>query len=147
MKNSLCIALALTFSSAIAQEGPIKLQVDATDAPRKTLHAHLNIPAKPGDLTLLYPKWIPGEHGPTGPITDLAGVKITVAGKSIPWRRDDVDMYAFHLDVPEGVTQVEADLDFVIPSDSEYWTYATARRLNIAWWSVLLYPAGFNMAS
>src|SRR5262245_19070592 len=80
--------------------GPITIALDATDAPRKILHAHLRIPAKPGPLTLVYPKWIPGEHGPTGPITDLAGLKITAGTQTVAWRRDDVDMYAFHVEVP-----------------------------------------------
>ena len=80
---------------------PITIALDATEAPRKILHARLTIPAKPGQLTLYYPKWIPGEHGPTGPITDLAGLKITAAGKTTPWRRDDVDMYATSTCRPE----------------------------------------------
>jgi hypothetical protein len=83
---------------------PITIVVDATDAPRKILHARLTIPVKPGPLTLFYPKWIPGEHGPTGPITDLAGLKFTAAGKTVAWRRDDVDMFAFHLEVPTGTS-------------------------------------------
>src|SRR5437762_621322 len=86
---------------SLAPLGPITIEVDATEAPRKMLHARLTIPVKPGPLTLFYPKWIPGEHGPTGPITDLAGLKFsTEAGKTVSWRRDDVDMYAFHLEVP-----------------------------------------------
>src|SRR6266850_6220982 len=86
---------------------PVIISVDATEAPRKILHARLTIPTKPGPLTLFYPKWIPGEHGPTGPITDLAGLKITGGGKSIAWRRDDVEMYAFHLEIPNGVSSIE----------------------------------------
>src|SRR5258708_8951146 len=99
-------------SSARSTQGPITISVDATEAPRKILHARLTIPTKPGPLTLLYPKWIPGEHGPTGPITDLAGLKFTGAGKTIPWRRHHVDMYAFHLVIPNGVSSIEAALDF-----------------------------------
>ena len=56
---------------------PITLAVDASDAPRRIFHVHESLPAKPGPITLAYPKWIPGEHGPTGPITDLVGLKIT----------------------------------------------------------------------
>src|SRR4030081_3309437 len=82
----------------------ITLSVDATEAPRKLFHARMTIPVSPGPLTLVYPKWIPGEHGPTGPIVDLAGLKITAGGKTITWRRDEVDMYAFHLEVPAGGT-------------------------------------------
>ena len=61
-----CLAIA---TCAFAQTAPtVKLSVDATDAPRKLFHAKLEMPAQPGTMTLYYPKWIPGEHGPTGPI-------------------------------------------------------------------------------
>src|SRR5918996_4557832 len=89
------------------------LLVAATDAPGKRLHAHLVVPAAPGPLTLYYPKWIPGEHGPTGPIVNLAGLKFRAGGKTLRWRRDPIDMYAFHLDVPSGATAGEADLEFL----------------------------------
>src|SRR5580658_8984058 len=83
-------ALLACASGSIAQpsRGPITLHVDATEAPRKILHAKLSIPVKPGPLTLLYPKWIPGEHGPTGPLVNLAGVKLSAGGRTVPWRRD-----------------------------------------------------------
>src|SRR5262249_1873401 len=129
---------------ADSNPAPIRISVDASQATQRILHAHLVIPAVSNPLTLYYPKWVPGDHTPTGHITDLAGLRFYAGKSAIPWSRDDVDMYAFHLSVPEGVNQVEADLDFLIPSDSEYWTYATAKRLNVAWWSLLLYPAGFN---
>src|SRR4051794_41135993 len=73
------------FAAPAAETTPIRLEVDAREAPRKILHAKLVIPAAPGPLTLLYPKWLPGEHGPTGPIADLAGLKIAAAGRAIPW--------------------------------------------------------------
>src|SRR6266852_6116772 len=90
------LLLAAPALHAQAPPGPIRLTVDATEAPRQILHAHLVIPAKSGPLTLLYPKWIPGEHMPAGPITDLAGLKFSASGKPLPWRRDLVDMFAFH---------------------------------------------------
>ena len=75
VRRFFCLALVLLSSFTLfAADGPaitITLAVDASDAPRKMIHAQLRIPAKPGTLTLYYPKWIPGEHGPTGPITDL----------------------------------------------------------------------------
>src|SRR5690349_7482437 len=71
----------------------IKLDVDATDAPRNVLRARLTIPVTPGPLTLFYPKWIPGEHSPTGTINDMVGLKLSSGGKSIAWRRDDVEMF------------------------------------------------------
>src|SRR3954454_19070179 len=91
--------------SAFAQSAaklPVKLKVDATDAPRRLFHVQMTMPASPGAMTLLYPEWIPGEHGPTGPIANLVGLKIQGGGKTIPWKRDSVKMFAFHLDVPAG---------------------------------------------
>src|SRR2546422_847322 len=127
--------------------GPITIALDATEAPRKILHARLNIPARPGPLTLFYPKWIPGEHGPTGPITDLAGLKITAAGNPVAWRRDDVDMYAFHLEVPAGAEALEVALDFLLPAGTEGFSSAASATPDLAvlsWNQVLLYPEGYG---
>lgn len=126
----------------------ISLLVDATEAPRKIFHARLTIPAKPGSLTLYYPKWIPGEHGPTGPVQDLAGLKFTANGKSLSWRRDLLDGWTFHVDVPVGASSVEAALDFISPVGSEgiYTGGATAtdRLAVVNWNDVLLYPEGWT---
>src|SRR5439155_2109047 len=88
--------------AASAHAEPITLSLDARDAPRKLLHARLVIPVTPGPLTLVYAKWLPGEHAPTGPITGLAGLHLAAAGHAVPWERDSVDMYAFHCVVPAG---------------------------------------------
>jgi predicted metalloprotease with PDZ domain len=131
--------------SATRALGPITIAVDATEAPRKILHARLSIPATPGPLTLMYPKWVPGEHGPTGPITDLAGLKLSAAGKPIPWRRDDVEMYAFHIDVPAGANAIDVSLDFLLPASVAGFSSAasaTGRLAVISWNQVLLYPQG-----
>jgi len=93
---------------------PIRLAVDATQAPQKILHAHMTIPVQAGPLTLFYPEWIPGEHMPDGPIINVTGMKFTAGNQLIPWRRDLVEMFSIHLDVPAGVTSLEADLDFLL---------------------------------
>src|SRR5437899_5247729 len=86
------LSLILIFVSYAWAAGPnISLAVDATEAPRKILHARLRIPATPGTLTLYYPKWLPGEHSPTGPVVDLAGLKFSASGKPLKWRRDLLD--------------------------------------------------------
>ena len=127
--------------------GTISLNVDASEAPRKILHARLSIPVEAGPLTLLYPKWIPGEHGPTGPITDLAGVKFSVSGKPVTWQRDDVDMYAFHCDVPAGSKVLDVSLDFLLPAGTDGFSSAassTAQLTVISWNQLLLYPQGWK---
>jgi predicted metalloprotease with PDZ domain len=117
----------------------IRLHLDATDAPRQRLEVHLVIPTKPGPLTLYYPKWIAGEHGPSGPVTDLAGVKIRADRKAIAWRRDDEDMFALHLTVPPGATQIEVDAELLTPPGQRG---SMTPRLAVLYWNqVLLYPA------
>src|ERR1700691_4527813 len=95
-----------------AQDAPMRLRLDATDASRHILHASMNIPAKPGPMTLLYPEWIPGEHAPSGPVVDLMGLKISAGGKVVPWKRDAVNMYALHVTVPEGASSLDVVFDF-----------------------------------
>ena len=85
------------------------------------------VPVTAGPLTLFYPEWIPGEHGPTGPIVNLAGLKITAAGKPLAWRRDDVDMYAFHVEVPQGASALEIALDYLGPVKEEGFSSAGLR--------------------
>lgn len=137
-----CIIFAV---SAGAFAAPITLHVDATDAPRKIYHAELSIPASPGPVTLVYPKWIPGEHGPTGPITDLAGLKIFTAGKALEWKRDSVEMYAFHLTVPAGASLLDVKLDFLSTPDTGGFSSAASATSELAvlsWNQMLLYPEG-----
>jgi predicted metalloprotease with PDZ domain len=122
--------------------------VDATGAPRKIFHSRMTIPAKPGTLTLYYPKWIPGEHGPTGPIQDLAGLKFTASGQTLNWRRELLDGWTFHVEVPAGASSVEASLDFISPAGSEgIYTggaSATDRMAVLSWNTVVLYPEGWT---
>ena len=116
MKKSLtcCIRiLLLAAAPALAQSAPIVLHVDLRDAPRHLLHAQLEIPVVPGPLTLQYPKWIPGDHQPTGPIDNLAGLFFRANGQDLSWTRDSVDMYAIHLVIPKGVTRLDVSLDFL----------------------------------
>jgi predicted metalloprotease with PDZ domain len=124
---------------------PIRLAVDATQAPQKILHAHLLIPVQPGPLTLQYPEWIPGEHMPDGPIINVAGMKFMAGNQVIPWRRDLVEMFSIHLDVPAGVTSLEADLDFLLSAPAGGFSAgasATASLDVLSWNQVLLYPQG-----
>ena len=126
-------------STALAQQA-MTLNVDATDAARNIVHSKLTIAVKPGPLTLFYPKWIPGEHSPTGPINDLVGLKLSAGGKPIAWRRDDVEMFAFHCDIPQGVSVLDVTFDDV----SQPETTASAKLARIKWNRLLVYAEGVN---
>jgi predicted metalloprotease with PDZ domain len=146
-----CLSFLLSAGHCIAQApaSPILLHVDLTDAPRHLLHAHLQIPVSAGPLTLEYPQWIPGDHRPTGPIDNLAGIVMRANGQDLPWRRDDVDMYGFHVEVPSGVSQLEVSLDFLAtPGDTgSDENGATSVYMTVLEWnSVVLYPAHIPVA-
>jgi len=126
----------------------VTLSVDASEAPRKIFHVSLKIPANSGDLTLYYPKWIPGEHAPDGPVVDLAGLKFWAGGKTLKWRRDLLDGFTIHVEVPQGQNEVSAELDFLSPATYETGfsagSSATAKLAVINWNQVLLYPKGWK---
>jgi len=131
--------------AAQAPSAPIKVVIDATHAPQKILHAQLEIPVNPGPVTLVYPKWIPGEHGPTGPVVDMTGLVFTANGQRLTWRRDLDDMYTFHLTVPAGTTTLQAKLDAVLPAPPEGFSSgasATANLDMLSWNQLVLYQPG-----
>jgi predicted metalloprotease with PDZ domain len=126
-------------------QNTVKLRVDATDAPRRLFHVQMSMPAHAGAMTLMYPEWIPGEHGPTGPIANLVSLRVQGGGKTIAWKRDSVNMYAFHLDVPAGVQTLEVGFDFIAPPDAEGFSSGASTTSELAvinWNQVLLYPEG-----
>jgi predicted metalloprotease with PDZ domain len=126
----------------------VTISVDATTAARKIFHATLKIPASAGDLTLYYPKWIPGEHAPDGPVNDVAGLKFSASGKTLKWRRDLLDGFTIHVEVPAGETTVDAELDFLSPATFaggfSAGSSATDKMAVISWNQVLLYPKGWK---
>ncbi|WP_263352405.1 M61 family metallopeptidase [Acidicapsa acidisoli] len=132
------LAVICSVAAASTAAETISLKVDATKTPQKILRVHLTMAVKAGPLTLYYPKWIPGEHGPDGPIASLAGLKFEGGGKAIPWKRDLLDAFTFHVEIPSGVTQLEADYDYIEPQGGS----ATDKLLVLEWNEVALYPAG-----
>src|SRR5579863_232302 len=122
----------------------IRLHVDLTDAPRNIYHARLRIPAKPGAMTLVFPKWIPGNHRPSGPIGALTGIKMEALGHPLPWERDPLDMYAFHVTVPAGAEELQVSLDAITTQDSAGagGPAASSNLLDLNWNAVVLYPQG-----
>jgi predicted metalloprotease with PDZ domain len=152
MPNLICRLLAATLATSLlmaahaAPRAPAaRVEVDARDAPRGIERVHLTLPVKPGKLTLLYPEWLPGEHSPDGPIAGLSGLKFSVNGTPLPWRRDDVNMYAFHLTVPEGTSSLDAVFEVDAEphaSDSNASLTSTESLTIILWNQLVLYPAG-----
>ncbi|CAN5145015.1 M61 family metallopeptidase [soil metagenome] len=128
--------------------GVVKIAVDATDLNRRIYRVHETIPVEAaGPLTLYFPAWLPGDHGPDGPITQLAGLILTGnganGGQRLEWTRDPIDNFAFHLVVPEGVTEVVADFQHLSPTAGAQGRITmTAEMLNTQWEKMLLYPAG-----
>jgi predicted metalloprotease with PDZ domain len=136
MLNALAFAPFLLSSVfAAGQKAPIRITADLSDAPRKLYHAEVDLPVKEGPLTLTTPKWIPGNHRPTGPVDDITGVVFSIDGKPIPWRRDDADLYQFHVTVPKGVTTLHAHLDCIVTAR------ISQKMAVLEWEKLLLYPA------
>ena len=136
-----CVNEALAQTAA----APIRLRVDASQAPQKILHVHMEIPVQGAPMTLYYPEWIPGEHMPDGPIIQVAGMKFSGGGKAIAWRRDLVEMFSIHVDVPAGVSLLEADFDFLLSGPATGFSAgasATASLNVLSWNQVLMYPKG-----
>jgi len=125
--------------------GTIQLIVDARDTARGIFNVAETVPVpQPGPFVLLFPKWLPGNHGPTGPVDKLAGLRLTAGGKPLAWTRDPVDVYAFHVDVPKGVGTLSIAFSFLSPVEAkEGRIVATPQMLNLQWDTVALYPAGY----
>lgn len=125
--------------------GVIELAVDATDLSRRLYRVRQRMPVQPGPLTLWYPQWIPGNHAPTGPINQFAGLRITGDGHDLPWKRDPLDMYAFQLQVPAGVNQIEIEFQSLSPTSAAQGRVAmTTALMSVQWSRLLLYPAGYD---
>ena len=148
--KKLGLLAALWAASALAQDSrPIRITVDTTDAPRKILRSTMSIPVRPGPLTLVFPQWIPGEHGPTGPIDNFAGLVFVANGQTLAWRRDDINMFAFHLTVPAGVETLEAKAEFLATASPTGFSAGASTSANlclVSWNELLLYPANTSAA-
>lgn len=167
---STCLALAIVASPGLAQNskpqpvpvadmvpaardvafpGVMTLEVDATDVDRAIFSMKQTIPVPDearasGRLTLLYPQWLPGNHAPRGEIEKLVGLKFIANGKPLAWRRDSLDVHAFHVTLPQGAREVVANFQFVSPTAGNQGRVVVApRMMNLRWNNVSLYPAGY----
>lgn len=141
----LLAASSLMFVGGSVAADPISIEIDARELPRRLLHTTLDIPCKPGELRLWYPKWIPGTHGPKGRVEDLAGLKVeTPDGVVIPWKRHEIDLHSFLVQVPAGVTSIRVKMDTICEASSVesagIYTYANSSIGTINWNTCVLYP-------
>lgn len=136
---------AIAAPQDVPYPGTMRLMVDATDQARRIFNVTQTIPVTGGErTTLLYPQWLPGNHAPRGQIDKLAGLIITANGKRLEWVRDTVDVFAFHVDVPAGVSTIEAQFQFLSATDpGQGRVVVTPDMMNVQWNSMALYPAGY----
>jgi predicted metalloprotease with PDZ domain len=151
---ALSVLFSLTTTPALAQTPPpagsawpgtLRINVDARDLDRRIFKVTATVPAKPGPLTLLYPQWLPGNHSPSGPIDKLAGLQVTANGKPLKWERDQFNVYAFKVDVPQGATEVVARFNYLSSQGgSQGRVVMTPEMLNLQWNASSLYPSGVD---
>lgn len=125
--------------------GTVQLTVDASDITRGIFNVHEQVPVRAaGDFVLLYPKWLPGHHSPSGQINKIAGFKASANGRELPWVRDTLDVYAFHVTVPAGVSKIDVDFQYLSPTaEDQGRVVATPDMASIQWIANSLYPAGY----
>jgi predicted metalloprotease with PDZ domain len=127
--------------------GTLHLWVDATDLDRRLFRVRQLISVRPGPLTLLYPKFLPGTHGPSGAVERVSGLQMVCAGQALAWRRDPLDGHVFHTDIPEGVNELELQFEFLTAlQTSSGRVVMTREMLNLQWISTVLYPAGYAVS-
>jgi predicted metalloprotease with PDZ domain len=132
--------------NAVAQSGtPIQLHIDLSDAARNLIHVTETLPAHAGENSYEYPQWIQGDHRPNGPIDSVTGVFFKSGGKDLPWRRDLIDMYQFHVDVPKGVSSIDLAFDFLAVQGgfgSSTYHALSPNLVVLEVSSAVIYPAG-----
>ena len=122
--------------------GVLRLDVDATDTAHRVFAVRETVPVQPGKpLVLLYPRWQAASHAATASVAALAGLEISAQGRPVRWHRDPVDMFAFHVDLPRGATEVELRFQFLSPRRG--FVRMTPDLIDVDWPELLLYPAGW----
>lgn len=140
-------AVVLVLLCAAASAANLSVRLDARDVSSKRVHTQMTIPVTPGPLTLVYPKWLPGEHGPTGPIESMIGLHILANGVDLAWTRDPYDMYALRVTVPAGARQLEIALESGLATAGSGFTAAPTSSDQLAilpWNEFLLFPKGID---
>lgn len=129
----------------VAYPGTMVLKVDATDLDQNIFKVEQTIPVTgAGSMVLLFPKWLPGAHSPQGQLDKLTGLVIKAGGKTLIWKRDPVDVYAYHVDVPGGAKALDLNFQFASATASDQGRITVTREMmNVQFNSMSLYPAGY----
>jgi len=141
---------AWALSGAAVQAADLTVRVDARDITRKRVHTDMTLAVKGGPLTLVFPKWIPGEHGPTGPLDSIIGLEIRANGQMLAWHRDPLDMYAVAVTVPGGATRLEITLDTGLATGGGVFSTGPTSSEQLAvlpWNEFVLLPKGRDAGS
>jgi len=141
--------LIMALISMATQAADLTIRLDASDVARRHIHTDLTLMVAPGPLTLVFPKWIPGEHAPTGPLNSMIGLTISANGAAIGWERDPFDTYAFKLTVPGGVTRLDISLDSGLATSGSGFSAAPTSSDQLAvlpWNEFVLLPKGSDAA-
>lgn len=145
-----CVLLWLiSAAGAVAADpaAPIEVRVDATNEAQQVLQVSERIPATAGPMRLLFPRWLPGFHGPYGDVSQIAGLEVRAAGQRLPWRRDPLDTHAFLIDVPVNVPKVDLSFQSLrAPESQPYRAPWATQLLGLQWHAAVLYPAGRPVA-
>ncbi len=120
----------------------MRIDVDATQVARRLIHSHVHIPVSGTQVTLSYPLWNPGDHAPIQNVGQIGSLALHAGGRLLSWRRDLVDLDAFHVDVPQGSTAIDADFDFFLPAPGDAFADSSAHLLVLRWSLYTLYIAG-----
>jgi len=139
------LVMALMLTSAVGQAADLRVRVDAREVARKRVHTDLTLAVHEGPLTLVFPKWIPGEHGPTGPLESIIGLTIRANGAPLSWRRDPRDMYAISVTVPRGAAHLDIALDTGLPTEGGHFSTGPSSSEALAilpWNEFVLLPKG-----
>ena len=127
-----------------AYPGEIRLAVDASDVERRIVRVHETLTGVGADTVLLYPQWLPGTHAPEGPIDRFAGLRISANGAPVVWKRDPLDVYAFHVYPSAGIKSIDIEFEYLSPTSTKVADMEISRDvLFVEWNTLILYPAGY----
>jgi predicted metalloprotease with PDZ domain len=146
----ICLLAFIAPGALPASAADLTIRLDAREAPRKHMHTELTLAVKSGALTLVFPKWIPGEHAPSGPLDSMIGLEIRANGKPLVWTRDPLDMYALALNVPRGADHLDIAIDSGLATSGDGFSAAPTSSAQLAvlpWNEFVLLPKGRDAAT